>query len=92
MLVLGLTAAGLIYWLGTRNADLSDALSMQGFNRPEQQQMGELYGKSGQMMEDWIEDLRQPGTQAIIVIVVSGLVAAGCLYFAKLSDHGNSGG
>jgi len=89
VLALGIAAAGLVYWLGTRNADLSDDPSMQGFNRAEQRQMGELYGKSGQLIEDWSEDLKQPGTQAVIIVVVSGLVAAGCFYFAHLSDDGD---
>ncbi|HTX22672.1 MAG TPA: hypothetical protein VMD27_12565 [Candidatus Aquilonibacter sp.] len=89
VLALGIAAAGLVYWLGTRNADLSDDPSMQGFNRAEQRQMGELYGKSGQLIEDWSEDLKQPGTQAVIIVVVSGLVTAGCFYFAHLSDDGD---
>ncbi|HUB86443.1 MAG TPA: hypothetical protein VMB22_01015 [Verrucomicrobiae bacterium] len=88
ILTLGIIIAGLIYWIGTRNADLSNDPSMQGFNRSEQRQMGELYGKSGEMVENWSEDLQKPGTQAIIAILVSGLVAAGCFYFARLAKYG----
>jgi len=79
-------AAGLVYWLGTRNGNLNDDLSMQGFNRAEQRQMGELYGKSGLLIDEWVDDLKQPGTQAIIIVVVAALVAGGCFYFARLVE------
>ena len=86
VLVLGIAAAGIVYWLGMRAPDLSNDLSMLGFNRAETRQMGQLYGKSGLLIEQWTEDLKQPGTQAIIIVVFSTLIAAGCLYFARLLD------
>jgi hypothetical protein len=86
VLVLGIAGAGLVYWLGTRSPDVSDDLSMAGYNRAETRQMEQLYGKSGLLIEEWFDDLKQPGTQAILIAVVSALVAAGCFYFARLSD------
>ena len=87
VLVAGILAAGILYWLRTRSPDVSDDPSMAGFNRAETQQMGVLYGKQGQMVEDWSEDLEQPGTQAIIIIIFSAAIAAGCFYFARLLDY-----
>jgi hypothetical protein len=87
VLVLGLGGAGLVYWLGTRSANLNDDLSMLGFNRAETRQMGQLYGNQGLLIEQWSEDLKQPGTQAVIIALVSIFVAAGCLYFARLLDY-----
>ena len=84
ILVAGILAAGIVYWLGTRNNDLNNDPSMQGFNRAEQTQMGQLYGHSGAMIDDWADDLKQPGTQAILILIVSGLASAGCFYFARL--------
>jgi hypothetical protein len=81
ILALGIGSAGLVYWIGTRNADMSNDPSMLGFNRSEQQQMGQLYGSSGQMMDD----LKQPGTQAVLILIFSGLAAGGCFYFARLA-------
>ncbi len=89
VLVLGIAGAGVVYWLGTRSANLNDDPSMQGFNRAEQRQMGQLYGKSGLLIEQWSDDLKQPGTQAILIAVVSALIAAGCFYFARLLDAGD---
>ena len=87
VLVLGLGGAGLVYWLGTRSPDVMDDLSMVGFNKARTRQMGMLYGKMGPVIEGWFDDLKQPGTQAEIIVVVSTLIAAGCFYFARLLDH-----
>jgi hypothetical protein len=87
VLVLGFGSAGLVYWLGTRSPDVSDDLSMLGYNKAQTRQMGMLYGKMGPVIEEWFDDLKQPGTQAEIIVAVSILVAAGCFYFARLLDH-----
>ena len=86
VLALGIVGAGIVYWLGTRSPDLSNDLSMLGFNRAETRQMGQLYGKSGLLIEQWTEDLKQPGTQAVIIVIFSILTAAVCFYFARLLD------
>ena len=87
VLVLGLGSAGLVYWLGTRSPDVMDDLSMVGYNRAQTRQMGMLYGKMGPVIEEWFDDLKQPGTQAKIIVGVSILAAAGCFYFARLMGH-----
>ena len=89
VLVLGLGGAGLVYWLGTRSPDVSDDLSMVGYNKAQTRQMEQLYGKSGLLIEEWLDDLKQPGTQAAIIAAVSIVVAAGCFYFARLLGHDN---
>ncbi len=86
VLVLGIAGAGVVYWMGTRSPDASDDLSMLGFNKAQTRQMEQLYGKSGLLIEEWSDDLKQPGTQAILIAAVSALIAAGCFYFARLSD------
>jgi hypothetical protein len=84
VLVLGIVSAGMVYWLGTRSADLSDDFSMAGYDKPEERQMEILYGKQGELIEDWTNDLKQPGTQAIIIVAASVIIASGCFYFARL--------
>jgi hypothetical protein len=84
-LVLGIAGAGIVYW--TRSPDLSDDLSMTGYDRAETRQMEILYGKQGELIEDWSNDLKQPGTQAVIIVVAAALIAGGCFYFARLSDY-----
>ena len=87
VLVLGLGSAGVVYWLGTHSPDVSDDLSMVGYNKARTRQMGMLYGKMGPIIEEWFDDLKQPGTQAEIIVAVSILIAAGCFYFARLLQH-----
>ena len=84
VLLAGLIGAGLVYGLGTRSPDLSDDLSMVGFNRAQRRQMGQLYGRMGTFIEDWSEDLKRPGTQASLILGFSVVVAGGCFYFARL--------
>jgi hypothetical protein len=84
VLLLGLVSAGVIYWLGSRAPDFSDDPSMVGFNRSEERQMGILYGKQGQLIEDLKNSLKQPGTQAMLTVAAAGVVATGCFYFARL--------
>jgi hypothetical protein len=86
VLVLGIVGAGIIYWLGTRSPDLSGDLSMAGYDKPAERQMEILYGKQGEMIEDFANDLKRPGMQAVIILVAATLVAIGCFYFARLSD------
>jgi flagellar basal body-associated protein FliL len=87
ILLLGIVGAGVVYWLGTRSADVSDDLSMVGYNKSAERQMEILYGKQGELIEDWSNDLKQPGTQAIIIVVAAVLMAGGCFYFARLVDY-----
>jgi hypothetical protein len=86
VLSLGLVGAGVVYWLGTRPADLSGDASMMRYNRPQEQQMQILYGKQGALIEDLSDGLKQPGTQAFLIMATSIVIAAGCFYFARLLD------
>ena len=90
VLLLGLGSAGIVYWQGTRSPDVMDDLSMVGFNKAQRRQMGQLYGKMGLAVEQLFDDLKQPGTQAEIIVAVSVLTAAGCFYFARLRKPGDN--
>jgi len=87
VLLLGLGGAGLVYWLGTRSADLMDDPAMLGYNRAETRQMGILFGGMGTMIEDLSAELKHPGTQAGIIAAGATLVAFGCFYLSGFSDH-----
>jgi len=91
VLVLGIAGAGLVYWLGTRSPDVSDDLSMVGYNKAQTRQMEQLYGKSGLLIDEWFDDLKEPGTQATLIVAVSALIAGGCFYVARLSADGDEG-
>jgi hypothetical protein len=86
ILLLGLVSAGVVYWLGARAPDYADDPDMLGFNRAEERQMGILYGKQGQLIEDLENDLKEPGTQAGLIAAGSAAIAAACFYFARLLE------
>jgi len=65
---------------------------MVGYNKPVEREMGILYGKQGELIEGWSNDLKQPGTQAVIIIVTAALVASSCFYFARLHDYDDEAG
>ena len=87
IVLLGVISAGLVYWLGSRGRDYSDDPSMIGFNRAADRQMAELYGKQGQLVEDLTDLLKQPGTQAVLIVTAAAVIAVGCLYFARKLEH-----
>jgi len=84
VLLLGLAGAGLVYWIGTHSGEPTEDELLTGNARAESHQMGVLYGKMGILILQWSDDLKQPGTQAILIAGVSILIAAGCFYFARL--------
>ena len=86
VLLLGIGGAALVYWLGTRSPDLADNPLMAGMAKVEARQMTNLYGKSGLVMLDFLDNLSRPGTQATIIVAISTLIAFGCFYFARTSD------
>jgi hypothetical protein len=89
VLLLGVGSAGVVYWMGTRAPDVSDNLSMVGFNKAQSRQMARLYGQSGLMVEDLFNQLKRPGVQATIIAAVATFFAAGCFYLARFpaDDH-----
>jgi hypothetical protein len=86
VLLLGLAGAGAVCWLGTRAANLGDDISMAGYSKAETRQMGLLYGQQGLLIENLQDDLKQPGTQAIIIIIGAAIIAAGVFYFARILE------
>jgi flagellar basal body-associated protein FliL len=86
VLSLGLAGAGTVYWRGTHSAEPTEDELLPGNARAESRQMGVLFGKMGILTQELSDDLKQPGTQVILIAGVSILIAAGCFYFARLSD------
>ncbi|MGB7768311.1 MAG: hypothetical protein WBN22_05585 [Verrucomicrobiia bacterium] len=86
VLLLGLAGAGAVYWWGTHSSGPTEDELLPGNAKAVSHQMGVLYGKMGVLILEWSDDLKQPGTQAVIIVAVSILIAAGCFYFARLSD------
>lgn len=83
VLLLGLVGAGLA-WCRPPAPDDEAGL---GDSKVATRQMEVLYGKSGMLMADWMEDLKQPGTQAVLIAAAAGLIATGCFHVARLYEE-----
>ena len=83
ILVLGIVSAGVVYELGRRAADVELDPSMIGYDKQQNEQMERMYGKSGELMEDLSNGLKQPNTQAGIIVAVSVVTSLICFRLAK---------
>jgi flagellar basal body-associated protein FliL len=86
ILLVGLVAAGAVYWVGTHSSEPSEDELLPGNAKAESRQMEILYGKLGLLTMELSDDLKQPGPQACIIATISILAAAACFYVARLSD------
>jgi hypothetical protein len=91
VLALGIAGAGFIYWHGARSADFSGDPSMARFNRTQAHQMGVMYGKSGQMVDDLVDALKNPNVQAGLIAAISVLFALSCFYLGSSPAHSTTG-
>jgi len=86
ILAAGLISAGLLYGLRTENSNLDQLRESQA--RAESRQMQLLYGRSGGITEDLSNALKRPGPQALLIIAISGIIAAGCFYLGQpIQEH-----
>ena len=67
-------------------ADSADDFTLGSDSKIVDRQMQEAYGRQGQVIADLTDDLKQPGTQAFLIVLATGLLAAGCWYLAGLSE------
>jgi hypothetical protein len=84
VLLLGGFSAGAAYWHARQSAALMDDSSMSRFHRAERRQMGMFYGKAGYLMDDLMNELKQPVAQALAIGLASVVVAAGCFFIAGM--------
>ena len=86
VLVVGIVGALALYFVRVHMAESADSLTEQYDNsteRTETRQMGMLYGKSGQQMQDLIDDLKYPGPQSVILGLVAFIMAMGFFTAAR---------
>jgi len=89
VIFLAVVSASVVYWRGRGDEKLFEDPSMGGFNKANRRQMEMMYGKMGTITEDLFRHLKQPRTQAAIILTGGGLIAAGCFYFARLVSCGD---
>jgi hypothetical protein len=87
--VMGVSGAVLVYL--PRSPDVSNDPSMWGYDTSVSRQMQNQYGTEGLLAHEIANGLKQPGTQACVIIGIAALVAGGCLYVARLLDRDADG-
>jgi hypothetical protein len=87
VLLLGLAAAGSLYWMRTHSGEPMEDELLAGSAKAESRQMEILYGKMGVLTHELSDDLKQPGTQACLIAAFSIVLAAGIFYIARLSEN-----
>ncbi|MDE3154310.1 MAG: hypothetical protein KGN76_04370 [Acidobacteriota bacterium] len=92
VLIVGVVGAGLLYWLETRSAQPSMEELMPGYTKMNDRQMGILFGQTGVFLSDGLDKLKQPGVQAIILVVAALLIAWGCFHVSRLLDQSQEDG
>jgi hypothetical protein len=91
ILLIGLISAGLLYCLGTRAENTGVDQYQDAVTHSESRQMQLLYGTSGGIVADILNGLKRPGNQALLVLVIGGIIAAGCFYLGRpLSEDDGS--
>jgi hypothetical protein len=83
VLIIGVIAAGIVYEIGRRAADTDLDPSMIGYDKQQNAQIERMYGKSGELMADFSNGLKQPGTQAGIILAISIVTSLICFRFAQ---------
>ena len=83
ILLLGILIAGGVWWRGQAATALADDPAMQGFDRTSHRQMGLFFGKSGYLMEDFFDAVKQPHIQAALVLATAVLLAGGWWWLAR---------
>lgn len=82
VLVAGVVSAAALYLIRTYLAGPRPEDLLSNYRAANERQMGLMYGNSGVLMWDWLEALKQPGTEAIVILVLSALVALICFRVA----------
>jgi hypothetical protein len=95
VLLVGLGAAGLVYATGTPPEDLSADPSTARAYKTEARNVEINFGGVGLLAADFTEEMKYPGVQAGIILVVAAALSSGCLYVSRLlaqappADEGN---
>jgi len=91
VLAAGVIGIGLVYWVASRSVDYSDNPAMLGYDKSRLRQSAYFWGNQGVLVQGLIDDLKQPDTQAIIIVAAAGLVASACFYVARRLELAGGG-
>jgi hypothetical protein len=87
VVICGVTAAIVVYWIQSRNqAPELDELTA-GFIKARDRQLGQLMGPLGVVMNQWVDVLQRPLSEAILIVAGAAAIAWICFRLAETADE-----
>ncbi len=86
VLLVGVAIAGTVYAFGSGPMESDDPATIAE-DKIDSRQAGQMFGDVGVLERDWANDLKQPGTQAILIVAITAVVAGGGLFAARLLER-----
>ena len=86
VLVCGVVAALIFYWIQSRNAAPEIDELAAGYIKARDHQIGQLMGPLGVTLNQWMDVLQRPLSEAILIAAGCAVVAWMCVRLAEAED------
>jgi hypothetical protein len=86
VLACGVAAAIPFYWIKSRNAPPELDELAAGYLKARDHQLGQLMGPLGVMLNQWMDVLQRPLSEAILIAAGGAVVAWVCFRLAETAD------
>ena len=87
VLVCGVVAAVVFYWIQSRNASPDVDELAAGYLKARDHQLGQLMGPVGVLMTQWVDVLQRPSIEALLIVAASAVIAWVCFRLAETADE-----
>ena len=87
VLVCGVVAAIVFYWIRSRNAAPEVDELAAGYLKARDRQLGQLMGPLGVVMNQWADFLQQTWVEALLIVACAAAVAWICIRLSETADE-----
>ena len=87
VLVCGVVAAIVFYWIRSRNAAPEVDELAAGYLKARDRQLGQLMGPLGVVMNQWADFLQQTWVEALLIVAGAAAVAWICIRLSESADE-----
>ena len=87
VLVCGVVAAIVFYWIRSRNAAPEVDELAAGYLKARDRQLGQLMGPLGVVMNQWADFLQQTWVEALLIVACAGAIAWICIRLSETADE-----
>ena len=86
VLLAGVAVAGAIFAFGTGPVESDDPATIAE-DKIDSREVGRMYGDVGVLEKDLANQLKQPDTQAVLIVAVTAVVAGACFGAARFLER-----